>query len=74
MADTSRRDRPPFSNGTEFDIWQADWCLTCIHEHPEFSGPCSDFDPALTEGRVPDILVELDGLWFCRKYEGKAAE
>lgn len=75
MADQRRRDLPPFSNGTEYELWQYDWCRTCIHEHREFDGPCDDFAvPAIVEERVPDILVELDGLWFCKKYVGKAAE
>lgn len=73
---TSRdRDWPPFTCGTEFEIWQANWCGRCVHEHSEYGGHCEDFDPAFTEDRVPDILVESDGLWVweCTKFSRRPA-
>ena len=63
------RDNPPFSNGTEYEIWVSRWCAQCVHEHPEFGGSCSDFDVAFIEDRVPDILEPADRFsWSCSKF------
>lgn len=68
------REQPPFSNGTEYDIWQGSWCNWCVHLHPEFGGPCDDFAiPALTEDRVPDILEEYSLGWRCTKFVQRSA-
>ncbi len=68
------RDQPPFTNGTEYEIWQGAWCLRCVHEHDEFGGPCDDFAiPALLEDRTPEILIpgpsNGSGRWTCTKFE-----
>lgn len=61
-----------FSNGTEGEIWQSNWCDRCVHRWKEMDdGPCEEFTSAYF-GEMPDILAfsETAPLGIvCRKFE-----
>lgn len=63
-------DEPPFSNGTDYEIWQGKFCTRCRFWSEEYGGPCDEFViPSMFEDRTPEFLVP-DGLsWVCTRFE-----
>lgn len=62
-------DEPPFSNGTEYEIWKARYCERCWFWNQEYDTPCDEFFfPAICEDRTP-LFFEPDGLsWTCKRF------
>lgn len=58
------RDRPAFSNGTEGEVWTANWCDRCIHDKPARETGGEDGCALLTiaiVGRTPAEWLEHRG-------------
>jgi hypothetical protein len=53
----SALDRPAFSNGSEWEIWSANWCQKCVHEKALREGRdslgCPLVAVAMCHGRTP---------------------
>lgn len=63
-------DEPPFSNGTDYEIFKGQWCERCRFWNSEFDTPCDDmFFPAVCEDRTPEFF-QPDGLsWICTRFD-----
>jgi hypothetical protein len=70
----SPRPGPAFSNGTEFDIWSATWCDTCLADRPFRNGisewGCRLIEVATFEG-IPDEWLDTGhpGDYRCTAYK-----
>lgn len=50
--------RTPFANGFEVDMFRANRCDDCAHDHPD-GGGCDEFALPVAMGEWPDLLVEV---------------
>lgn len=57
------RDRQPFSNSTEWEIWAGSWCDRCQREAP--------FRAGLTDGGCPLIVVAVCHLRTPAEWQGE---
>lgn len=63
-------DEPPFSNGTEYEIFQAEFCNRCRFESQEFGGPCDEFaEVAILDDKTPLFLAPVGLGWRCTRFE-----
>lgn len=57
------RDGMPFSNGTEGEMWTANWCDRCVHDKParqdRYEDACGIFTLALTH-KVPAEWIKQE--------------
>jgi hypothetical protein len=70
------RPGPAFANGTEWDLWSANWCQTCLVDAPYRNGisqwGCKLIDAPLATGEIPDEWVTVDrpdGPYTCTSYK-----
>lgn len=54
------RPGPAFSNGTEYEMWQANWCDRCTHDAAYQSGKSSEGCPLL----LTALLGDIPGEWM----------
>lgn len=66
--------RPPFANGTEWDVWSFVWCEQCVNEPG-----CPLIDVAIVMERTPaewviDIPGSLHSPYRCTEFEPREAD
>lgn len=67
------RDESAFSNGTEWEIWSANWCERCAHDKPARRGKPENGCPlilAVMLGKTPIEFLATSGVdrWACIEF------